>query len=113
MKLTWEFDSAQFPRLLAEIAAVGLTKQQFDQLCDSMDLEPLQVASLFERAEAEWESMKEALGEDTDVDYYTEDQTDAAAELFQAFVEEQPEKLPLLNEVSQRQLVHDFQKWLE
>lgn len=52
-------DSIQFPRLLAEINALGLSRAQLNDLCASMDLRPDEVAQLFERAEREWERIKE------------------------------------------------------
>jgi hypothetical protein len=39
MSTTWNNNSIQFPRLLAEIRAVGLSDGQYSQLGTSMDLE--------------------------------------------------------------------------
>ena len=57
----WEKNKVQFPRLLAEIRAVGLTQKQYADLCSSMNLEKDDVDALFERAEQEWELVKEVL----------------------------------------------------
>ena len=52
----WEDNSIQFPRLLAEIIA---TQDNLDMnaLAESMDLEVEDVAELFERAQAIWDSV--------------------------------------------------------
>lgn len=47
----WNDNSIQFPRLLAEISAVGLTPGQFEELAVAMDLSVEQIDELFERAE--------------------------------------------------------------
>jgi hypothetical protein len=47
----WHRDDLQFPRLLAEIRAVGLTKKQMAGLEASMDLSTEEIEGLFERAE--------------------------------------------------------------
>ena len=55
---SWEDNSIQFPRLLAEILA---TQEDLDwsALCTSMDLEHVrQLDELFERADREWERIK-------------------------------------------------------
>jgi hypothetical protein len=55
----WDIDEIQFPRLLAEIRAVGLTPSQYKQLVASMDLPSKQsIDGLLERAEMEWERIK-------------------------------------------------------
>lgn len=54
----WENNKIQFPRLLAEINAVGLFKKQIEGLCDSMDLTKDEIQELFERAEIEFEKEK-------------------------------------------------------
>lgn len=55
----WKNDSVQFPRLLAELVAVGApTEEQMQELCESMDLEPEQVNELLDRAQARWEELK-------------------------------------------------------
>ena len=56
----WESDELQFPRLLAEIKAVGLTPDQVNSLCDSMDLTPHDIHDLLYRAEMMFERLKEA-----------------------------------------------------
>ena len=55
---TWEMNEIQFPRLISEIISVGLTETQWDQLLDTMDLKPGDLAELFDRAQAQWEIMK-------------------------------------------------------
>lgn len=54
----WDVDDVQFPRLLAEIHAVGLKPGQVEGLCVSMDLGAEQLAELFARAEKKWEAAK-------------------------------------------------------
>lgn len=55
----WEDDSIQFPRLLSEIIAVGLSETQWDDLLLSMDLTSDELSELFDRAQAAWENAKE------------------------------------------------------
>lgn len=55
----WEMNTIQFPRLLAEIRAIGLTKLQYADLEESMDCSRNSLDELFERAEAEWNLLKE------------------------------------------------------
>jgi hypothetical protein len=55
----WLNDSIQFPRLLAEINSVGLTRRQMSDLCASMDLEPQDIDELFDRAENAWTAHKQ------------------------------------------------------
>lgn len=57
-KTSWERNDLQFPRLLAEIRAAGLTNEQYRQLAESMDLEEGAIDLLLERAETEWERIK-------------------------------------------------------
>ena len=59
MKSNWEKDEFQFPRLLAEIFAVGLSLDTWDKLMESMDLEHDDIDELFMRAQAEWERIKQ------------------------------------------------------
>lgn len=56
---TWEDDSIQFPRLLAEIIA---TQENLDieALAKEMDLTSIQVDELFERAQMKWDAIKAA-----------------------------------------------------
>lgn len=54
----WLDDSIQFPRLLAEVYALGLDEKQINRLCASMDLLPGDIFNLFERAENNWEEIK-------------------------------------------------------
>lgn len=55
----WEKDSLQFPRLLAEIRAIGLTQAQYNDLCASMDLTMEDIDELLERAETAWQKIKQ------------------------------------------------------
>jgi len=57
-KNVWQDNAVQFPRLIAEIRAVGLTESQWDDLLTSMDLRSEQLDQLFCRAERQWEKVK-------------------------------------------------------
>jgi len=52
-------NSIQFPRLLAEINAVGLTDKQLTDISASMDLDRRHIKALFDRAEIAFEVIKE------------------------------------------------------
>lgn len=52
-------DSIQFPRLLAEIRACGLTKEQYQFLKESMDLNRNEIDELLQRAEVAWGGIKQ------------------------------------------------------
>lgn len=54
----WNRDDIQFPRLLAEIRASGLTSEQYADLTKSMDLHPDMIDDLLERAENAWNRVK-------------------------------------------------------
>ena len=54
----WESNVIQFPRLLAEIVATQDTLD-INALCDAMDLEPEDIDVLFDRAQSEWENIKD------------------------------------------------------
>ncbi len=58
-RTTWDDDRVQFPRLLAELRAVGLTQDQYAGLCESMDLGVAEIHGLLERAETAWSRIKE------------------------------------------------------
>jgi len=58
MNKLWERGEVQFPRLLAEIRAIGLTAEQYKQLGEAMDLERELIDELLERAEAQWQKNK-------------------------------------------------------
>lgn len=62
--MTWHDDAIQFPRLLAEIRAIGLTDEQYQDLATSMDLNQERLDELLERAEIVWERIKERTGPD-------------------------------------------------
>lgn len=55
---TWHNDNIQFPRLLSEIFAVGLSKDQIQLISDSMDITPRRLNSLLRRADLAWEKIK-------------------------------------------------------
>ncbi len=55
---TWDDNYIQFCRLLAEIRAVSLTTEQYDQLQESMDLGYEDIDEVFDRAQLEWERAK-------------------------------------------------------
>lgn len=57
----WECDEVQFPRLLSEIRAAGLTSAQYEDPCKSMGLERRDIDELLLRAEAAWEKKKSSL----------------------------------------------------
>lgn len=57
----WDRDDVQFPRLLAEIKAVGLTGKQMDELRYSTNLDSNQIQELLDRAEETFEAAKEQL----------------------------------------------------
>ncbi len=63
-KLLWKQNELQFPRLLAEIHAMGLNETQMLILGRSMDLEPEQIKELFDRADANVEERKALESED-------------------------------------------------
>lgn len=81
----WRDDAIQFPRLLAEIEAIGLTRHMKKALCDAMDLEWSDIAELLDRAQAQWDGRKADLKERADrmarghreVDYIGEEGPDA------------------------------------
>ena len=54
----WNNNDIQFPRLLAEINAVGLTKAQYAFLCTSMDLKTYEIDEILERAEIAFTAIK-------------------------------------------------------
>ena len=56
---SWEDDSVQFPRLLAEIMATQ-DNLDLEALCESMDLEPDDIWEIFNRAQNAWEKTKES-----------------------------------------------------
>ena len=54
----WQNDAIQFPRLLAELRAIGLYPSQYQELIDASDLSEGQIDELLERAEAVWTDLK-------------------------------------------------------
>lgn len=57
----WKSDEIQFPRLLAELRAVGLTDGMYEELCASMDIEKDDLDELLERAETAWQKVVQKL----------------------------------------------------
>ena len=56
----WRDNHIQFPRLLAEILATpAITSAVMKELCESMDLTPGEVDELFDRAQLNWERIKQ------------------------------------------------------
>lgn len=55
----WTNKSIQYPRLLAEIRAIGLTPHQYSELRDSMDLNRDEIDEVLEWAEEDWQRIKE------------------------------------------------------
>lgn len=60
-KSLWKNDKIQFPRLLTEIRAIGLTSTQYGELHESMDLSRDEIDEILERAEKEWQAHKKRL----------------------------------------------------
>lgn len=56
----WGSDYVQFPRLLSEILGMGLSEEQRNLLCKSMDLEGLELEEILVRADRKWERIKAA-----------------------------------------------------
>jgi hypothetical protein len=67
----WDVDYVQFTRLLDEINAVGLTKDQMMALATSMEVKPEEVKQLLNRASARWDDLKPLMIKKTPL---TEDQ---------------------------------------
>jgi hypothetical protein len=57
----WDDDNVQFPRLLVEINAVGLTEEQYSDLCKSMQCSKEEIVSLLNRAEKTFEALHRQL----------------------------------------------------
>lgn len=57
----WDNDLLQFARLLAEIRAIRLSDEQYDDLSKSMGLGVHEIDSLFSRAEEVFEQEKESV----------------------------------------------------
>jgi len=56
----WKNDNIQFPRLIAEIEAVGgFTHSLIDELKKSMDLTVYDIVELINRAQDKWDKIKE------------------------------------------------------
>ena len=55
----WESDNIQFPRMLAEIRAIGFSSGMYEELCASMDLSIDEIDEILERAESAWNKIKE------------------------------------------------------
>lgn len=57
----WPNNAIQFPRLLAEINAIGLTPDQLQELCLNTGLSSEEINDVFERAEQEFRALKDGL----------------------------------------------------
>jgi len=55
---TWGKNAVQFPRLIAELWGIGLTKEQRAFLKEQMDITGQEIDELFERADREWQRIK-------------------------------------------------------
>lgn len=56
---SWNDDTIQFPRLIAELEMAGVfTRKTFKLLCESMDLENENIDELLERAQKTWDKIK-------------------------------------------------------
>ena len=51
----WDRNDIQFARLISELKAAGLTPEQMDNLCESMDLNKDQIHELLDRGEEAFE----------------------------------------------------------
>jgi len=58
----WSDDSVQFPRLLVEINACGLSDLQYVDIAQSMSLTTDRVDELFDRAEKVWDKHLRKMG---------------------------------------------------
>lgn len=54
----WKDNSIQFPRLLAEIGSLIDSGQLWEELKESMDINDIELNELFDRAEIEWQKIK-------------------------------------------------------
>jgi hypothetical protein len=55
----WDDNYCQFARLLAEICALPLSTEQYEQLKDAMDLDYEDIDEVFDRAMLEWGRAKQ------------------------------------------------------
>ena len=59
MDKNWKNDSIQFPRLIAELEALGaFTPSVMEILREEMDLTNLEICCLIDRAQSKWEAKK-------------------------------------------------------
>jgi len=62
MNKNWNNNRIQFPRLLAEIVATGaITNEVMAGLRDGMDLSNDEINEIFDRAQMEWEKIKQSV----------------------------------------------------
>jgi len=54
----WKENSVQFPRLIAEIVAAGVPDACWEEVVNSMDITYEELNELQDRAQEEWESIK-------------------------------------------------------
>lgn len=58
----WKSNAIQFPRLIAELEAAGaFTPEITKTLCTEMDLTIEEISELVDRAQDEWEKIKERI----------------------------------------------------
>jgi len=68
MKDLWLKNQVQFPRLLAEIRAVGLSLYQYASIAKSMDVSLGEIDELLLRAETEFDRLKRSINPPTKED---------------------------------------------
>lgn len=57
----WLSNEIQFPRLIAEIEAAGIfTPENIELLSESMDLSQSQIIEIVDRAQSQWDAIKQA-----------------------------------------------------
>lgn len=61
MSYSWQSNAIQFPRLLAEISAIGLTPEQLQELSLNTGLSESEIKDVFERAEQEFRVLKDGI----------------------------------------------------
>ena len=61
IKNLWEKNNIQFARLLAEIRAIGLNDEQYGWLSVSMNLNYNEIDEILERAETQFQKIKNSI----------------------------------------------------
>jgi len=58
--VNWKNNAIQFARFIAEAEAAGaFTEELIKEMCLSMDLTPLEIAEIIDRAQEEWDKIKD------------------------------------------------------